>query len=261
MAMLWGSLKILGATAQLPRDIFEQENDWTFGQLVPVLLLAVPIFGTIVHLASSGTASGPSDEADHDTPVVGASAARKPYPFATQSSELPETLTGAYTSCARWLWPSVVGLFLSTAYFMYEAMSHSFGLANGMNPYGSLVEAWFTQFGLFWYMVLGLPCMFSNLVAIGLTLDAWFERPGKLVTRAKIFLYLFLVGLLTLAYVGLWLWLVFFGFESYIFEDLHISDKAADRIFLHIITCIFMDLMYYVFYLFVAFSVQIWTRR
>lgn len=258
---MWGTLKIRGATGQLPQDIFKQENDWTFGQITPVLLLAVPIFGMIIHLASSRTAAHLSDGHHHDTPGLEPSVARKPYPFATQSSELPEILTGAYTACVCWHWPNLVGLFLSTAYFMYMAISHNFGLANGMKPSGSLVEVWFTRYGLFWYMILGLPCMFSNIVAIGLALDAWFESPGKLVMHAKIFLYLFLVVFMTLAYVGIWLWLVFFGFESYLFEDLYLSDKAADRNLLHVITCILLNLLHYIFYLFVAFSVQIWTRR
>lgn len=94
-AIVWGGFKIIGATAQLPRDIFEQENQWTFGLIVPVLLLAVPIFGTIIHLASNWTASDPSDGHDHDTPNAVESGPRKPYPFTTQSSELPEPLTHA----------------------------------------------------------------------------------------------------------------------------------------------------------------------
>lgn len=172
---MWGGFKIIGATAQLPQDIFEQENQWTFGQIVPVLLLAVPIFGTIIHLASSSTVSDPSDGQDNETPEAVASGAHKPYPFTTQSSELPESLTDAYSSRALWLWPSLVGFFLSTAYFAFEVFSNNFGITRGMRPYGSLVEVWFTHLGLLWYIIFGLPFMLSNTVAIGLALDAWLE--------------------------------------------------------------------------------------
>lgn len=256
LAVVWGGFKIIGATAQLPRDIFEQENQWTFGQIVPVLLLAVPIFGTMIHLASNSTASDPSDTHDHETPNAVISGARKPYPFTTQSSELSEVLTDAYSSRARWLWPSLVGFFLSTAYFAFEVFSNNFGITRGMRPYGSLVEVWFTHLGLLWYIIFGLPCMLSNTVAIGLALDAWLERPSKFVTRARTFLYLFLVTVMALGSVSLWLWLVFLNYQSYLFEGLHMSDNTTDWILLHIIRCLLMNFLYYIFYLLMAFTVH-----
>lgn len=260
VAIPWGALKIRGATAQLPRDIFEQENDWTFGQIVPVLLLVVPIFGTIIHLASNGTGSDPSGGHDHETPGAGAHGAhgaRKPYPFATQNSELHEILTDDYSSRARWLWPSLGGLFLSAAYFTYEAFSHNFGFAKGPEAYGSLVEVWFTRMGLLWYIIFGLPCILSNTVAIGLALDAWFESPSKLATRAKIAAYQVLAILMATAYAVAWLFLVYFGFQSYLFKGLYVSDKFVDKIGLHVLTCMIMALLYYGFYLLVAFSVRL----
>jgi hypothetical protein len=80
MAIAWGTLNIRGAAAQLPQDIFEQENEWAFGQIVPVLLLAVPIFATIVNFASSGAIPDNWDEHDHDhdTSGAGGSEACKP---------------------------------------------------------------------------------------------------------------------------------------------------------------------------------------
>lgn len=256
LAIVWGGFKIIGATAQLPRDIFEQENQWTFGQIVPVLLLAVPIFGTIIHLASNTTASDPSDGHEHETANPVASGARKPYPFTAQNSELPETLTDAYSFRALWLWPSLVGFFLSTAYFAFEVFSNNFGITRGMRPYGSLVEVWFTHLGLLWYIIFGLPCLLSNTVAIGLALDAWLERPSKFVTRARTFVYLFLVTLMALGSVSAWLWLVFLNYQSYLFEGLHMSDNITDWILLHIIRCLLMNFLYYIFYLLIAFTVH-----
>lgn len=254
LAVVWGGFKVIGATAQLPQDIFEQENQWTFGQIVPVLLLVVPIFGTIIHLASSSTVSDPSDGQDDETPDAVASGAHKPYPFATQTSELPETLTDAYSSRARWLWPSLVGFFLSTAYFAFEVFSNNFGITRGLKPYGSLVEVWFTHLGLLWYIIFGLPFMLSNTVAIGLALDAWLERPSKFVTRARTFLYLFLVTIMAVGSMSAWLWLVFLNYQSYLFEGLHMSDNTTDWILLHIIRCLLMNFLYYIFYLFMAFT-------
>lgn len=254
VAILWGTLKTRGATAQLPQDIFEQENDWTFGQIVPVLLLAVPIFATIIHLASNWSNPDCSNRHHHGISSI---EIRRPYPFAIQSSELPEGLTAAYTSRTRWLWPSLVGLFVSTTYFTHEAFSQNFDFGQGLKADGSLVDVWFTQYGLFWYMVLGLPCTLSNAVAIGLALDAWFESPSKLVTLFKIAVYQLFVIFLAVAYAVAWFFLVYLGYQSYLFEGLSMSDNVAEKIFLHILTCILMALLYYGFYLVVAFSVNV----
>lgn len=261
VAVLWGTLKIRDATAQVPQYIFEQENNWTFGQIVPALLLAIPIFSTIIQFASNWTVSEYSDCLD----LHGLSARdfrfTKPYPFATQISELPGLLTDVYTSHASWLWPSLVGMLVPALYFTFEAFSHNFGPATGMKPFDSLVEVWFTQFGLLWYMFLGTPCVYSSILAIGLALDSWFESPSKLVTRCKSFLYLVLVIFMGLAYAASWLCLVYFGFQSHLFEGLYMSDSAFDKIFLHIVTCVVIAFLYYVFYLCVAIPVEVWRRK
>ncbi|KAL2283721.1 hypothetical protein FJTKL_09763 [Diaporthe vaccinii] len=177
VAILWGTLKTRVATAQLPQDMFEQENDWTFGQIVPVLLLAVPIFATIIHLTFNWSNPDYSDRPHHCMPSFEIC---RSYPFATHSSELPEDLTATYTSRTRWLWPSLVGLFVSTTYFTHEAFSQNFDFDQGLKADGSLVDVWITRYGLLWYMILGLPRTLSNTVAIGLALDAWFESRSKL---------------------------------------------------------------------------------
>lgn len=261
VAILWGALKIRGAAAQLPQDIFDQENDWTFGQMVPVLLLAVPIFATGMNLASSGALPDYSDEQDYNTLGAETSEACKPYPFDTQSSELSDILTDAYTSHAPWLWPSLVGLFLCTIWFTYQAFSQNFDLVDWMEPYGNLVEVWFTHFGLLWYMVSGLPCIFFIMVSTGLALDAWFESPSELVTRAKTCVYLFMVIIQASAYAVSWLYLAFLGFQSYLFENLYMFDKVIERVLLHIFTCVIRALVYYICYLLVAIPVQVCARK
>lgn len=261
VAVLWGTLKIRDATAQLPQNVFDQENNWTFGQIVPVLLLAIPIFSTIIQFASNWTVSEYSDCPDLYPLCPRDYGATKPYPFATQISEVPDNLTNGYTSHANWLWPSLVGMLVPALYFTFEAFSHNFGPATGMKPFDSLIEVWFTQFGLLWYMFLGIPCIFSSILAIGLALDSWFESPSKLLTRCKIFLYLFLVIFMGLAYAASWLCLVYFGFQSHLFGSLYMSDRAFDKIFLHIVTCAVIALTYYVFYLCVAIPAQIWARK
>lgn len=258
VAVLWGTFKIRGATAQLPQDIFAKENDWTFGQIVPVLLLVVPMFATIINFASDEINPECLDQDGHGISSVGMSRA---YPFATHSSELPDTLTATYTSRARWLWPSLVGLLLSTTYFTYEVFSQNFDFAKGLEAHGSLVEVWVTRFGLLWYMILGLPCTLSNTVAIGLALDAWFESPRKLVTRTKIATYQILVIFLAVAYSVAWLFLVYFGFQSYLFPGLYVSDNFVDKIFLHIFTCMLVAILYYGLYFVVAFSVRVPIRK
>lgn len=61
---------------------------------------------------------------------------------------------------------------------------------------------------------------------------------------------------MALGSVSLWLWLVFLNYQSYLFEGLHMSDNTTDWILLHIIRCLLMNFLYYIFYLFMAFTVH-----
>jgi hypothetical protein len=130
-----------------------------------------------------------------------------------------------------------------------------------MESYGSLVDVYFIHFWLLWYIVLGLPCIFSNMIATGLALDLWFKSPSKLVTRTKTCLYLFMVVFQAMTYAISWLCLVFLDFQSYLFENLDMSDKVIERVFLHICTCVLLVPVYYIFYLLVAIPVQVCARK
>lgn len=262
VAVIWGTFRVRGATAQLPQEIFEQENAWTFGQIVPVLLLAVPIFATVIQFASDRN-NNPGDQPRHDQPrgAPGAAGARKPYPFGTQTRDLPGALAGGYGPRSRWLWPSLAGLFVSAVCFTFQAFSHNFDFVQGLRPSESLVDVWFTRFGLLWYILLGLPCVFCSAVAIGLALDRWLGGPGGLAAGLKVVLYQLLVLSLVASFAGSWVVLVYYEFQAYLFEDLFMSEKAGDKILMHIITCISMVFLYYGVYLFVASSVSVFTRK
>ena len=59
VGLVWGSLQILEPRRSLPSQTLINENSWSFGQILPVLLLAVPILSFFEGYSKSFPASHP----------------------------------------------------------------------------------------------------------------------------------------------------------------------------------------------------------
>lgn len=47
VSMAWGTAQILRTRAVLPGDVTRQENSWGFGQILPMMFIALPVLGMI----------------------------------------------------------------------------------------------------------------------------------------------------------------------------------------------------------------------
>lgn len=150
---------------------------------------------------------------------------------------------------------------MSAAGFTHRAFLHNFDFVSELKPRSSLVDVWFARWGLFWYILLGIPCVFCSVVAIGLARDRWLESPGGVATGLKIASYQVLVLFLAVTYAASWILLVYVGYQSYFFEDLYMSEKVGDKILMHISTSMSLVLLYHGVYLFVTFSVSGFNRQ
>lgn len=66
MITLWGTFKLRQAQMSLPggKEILESEDQWTFGQIIPILLLIVPITSTMATIFDQIIQSGPDGHSD-----------------------------------------------------------------------------------------------------------------------------------------------------------------------------------------------------
>lgn len=119
---------------------------------------------------------------------------------------------------------------MSAAGFTHQAFLHNFDFVSELKPRNSLVDVWFARWGLFWYILLGIPCVFCSVVAIGLALDRCLESPGGVATGLKIASYQVLVLFLAVTFAASWILLVYVGYQSYFFEGLYMSEKVGDNI-------------------------------
>lgn len=260
--MIWGTFKITGTRNSLAKEILEEENAWTFGQIIPVLLLVMPLFSMVSQLIPNGatTTSTTGQEVSLLTNVP----RRPPYPFSTQHSELPSSITGNYTYKTYWLWPSIVCLFLAILCFVVDAFCLSFNIFGGLGPSISLVEVWFTSFGLLWYILFFLPCAFANVISLGLALDVWLGNPTKLKVRTKLSLYRMLIMGLAMSYVVIWFFLVQAGLLRDVFSQLFIYiglDLQSTYIVTAIVICLILDLALYISYLLTVVPLQLLGRK
>lgn len=261
--MIWGTFKITGTRNTLPKEILEEENAWTFGQIVPVLLLAMPLFSMVSQLIpnEATTISTTGHEVSFSTDVP----RRPPYPFSTQHSELSSIITGNYTYETYWLRPCIVCLLLAILCFIVDAFCLSFNIFYGMGPSISLVEVWFTSFGLLWYITLFLPCAFANLISLGLALDSWLGTPTKLKVRTKLSLYRMLVMGLAASYAVIWFFSVQAGLlRNLVFSQLSVYmdlDPHSHYILPIIVICLILDLALHVFYMLIVVPLQLLGRK
>lgn len=262
--MIWGTFKITGTRNTLPKEILEDENAWTFGQIIPVLLLAMPVFSMVSQLIPN-TATTTSTTRDEVSLLTDAPRT-PPYPFSTQHSEFSSIITGNYTYKTHWLGPSIVCLFLGILGFVVVAFCMSFNIIYGMGPSISLVETWFTKVGVLWYIIFFLPCAFAHIISLGLALDSWLGSPTKLKVRTKVSLYRMLVMGPAVSYGIIWYFLLVEGGRLWwlVFSQLSVymdADSQSFYILLVIVICLILDLALYVFYLLTVVPLKLLRRK
>ncbi|PFH56888.1 hypothetical protein XA68_15815 [Ophiocordyceps unilateralis] len=196
--LTWGSLKVLAARDSLrggagkPFDPSERfasalshridEDQWSFGQVLSVLLLVMPLWNLIERLVSAvkeETKCIPQGAATQSP--AGCLFEEIPSP----ASDNPSSLSSNHFTTVSGLCPCIFGAAFITWLFAIRFMINVSGdsasqlyvdfALTGLS--GSILNYWIYSDGALIIVVLGLPLSCFIVFTIGLSLDPWLRRP------------------------------------------------------------------------------------
>ncbi|KAK9416164.1 putative Transmembrane protein [Seiridium unicorne] len=190
----------------LPEEVSLQESQWTFGQILPVLLVVAPVFASVRLFASSfteevavhfitntATARGPlsterETEATDEFVLARATQSSssdiiweqsKIYPFSAKLSDFPDRLISTQNSEVLWLTPCPLAVFMAFVASTFLILGYTFGYIQGSDQgaetHYTVVILWLEEPGLFETMVIGIPTGLILSIAIGFNLDNWLS--------------------------------------------------------------------------------------
>lgn len=196
--MIWGTIRIISSRSLQDQAAFQEESQWTFGQMLAVLLLAGPVFemaSTFISKVSnhdpqqsrelkqkadpiqqsdlgrslSSVASGLQPASDHQN------LARHPGSCQTNTADW---INRDYYATAPWLWScstALCGVVLVITCFTFGAI---FNFSEGMSfePQFTLMDFWFSDFAVFYFLPLGVLPACTATVLVGLSLDRWVQE-------------------------------------------------------------------------------------
>jgi hypothetical protein len=190
-AVVWGTIKILSTRTNLPQNVVDGESQWTFGQILPLLLLCAPLLSIITTFISGFTERseaarpGQGETLTHILPnPVEAAGAEIFTRTADPNVVTPKESTTITTTVEKW---SDAVDHLRTDYkeswllpcLAAELGAVSYVVARGFVMLGdgtSFIEGWI-QYELLYYVFLGVPLASTFSVAVGLAMDL-LPRPS-----------------------------------------------------------------------------------
>ncbi|EQB55227.1 hypothetical protein CGLO_04880 [Colletotrichum gloeosporioides Cg-14] len=234
--LVWGTIKLLGTRNELlglivtavdedQLTLAEAENQWTFGQILPVILLFGPvftIFGTFVHHITKPD-SADSQPQQHDVysdsgsngaamsgttvaPSRATSFGQESTKIASKDAEPTENAAdspaGSYDAdeafhqaiphledyrCASWLPVCAAFPFLGLLAAVMMAFAASFVFNNYFQPGLTLYDLWISDLNFVCNLFISYPCACATTIRLGLWMEG--EHPAK----SRIFLS-FLIG-------------------------------------------------------------------
>ncbi|KAF0320785.1 hypothetical protein GQ607_012019, partial [Colletotrichum asianum] len=253
--LLWGNAKLLDVRNSPPDDkdgsLKLEENRWTFGQILPVILLIGPAFTILgifaFHLTKreapnsgphielnafdevgQGTASetiptqSPSQDLEsNESPIVIEQVGRRP--IEAEPDDLATDIDSRKFDShglenygdALWL-PTCVGfLFFNVLAATLIAFSMVFFSSAGPEEgRTSLYELWISEFGFIYLLFISYPCACTTLIRLGLGMERWLihARRQYLFLRICFVFYTLDFFMVVLPLSGLELgWLSYFG--------------------------------------------------
>ncbi|KAK2604324.1 hypothetical protein N8I77_007266 [Diaporthe amygdali] len=205
--LLWGTVKLLGARNMRSDDIATAENQWTFGQILPVLLLFGPIFSTtgifvfrftdksvpiiyhsgrtdqmaseIIPLRNQDHLSGQATESriiSDSLQDVEPSQHNSPSASVTPASPTTSSRGGQFAyledySDASWLPICVASPFLLivlATIFLFGTI-YNFGVS--FESQWTLYEVWISYFNGLYFLLISYPCACATTIRFGLGMD------------------------------------------------------------------------------------------
>lgn len=193
--------------------VVEQESAWTFGQILPVLLLIAPLFSVFGLFLARSTWADNSKRDDHDETIVlgqlnestasSSSCLQGPESAedAKKDKETPikvrcrtaTNISSLYEPSsywidrdyyqAPWIGGSIVCLCASIITLTTTAAGLLYSFSSDLSPFYSLARFWYSEYGAVFYMVVGIPSATTFCILLGLTLDPWFRTIPKLACQ------------------------------------------------------------------------------
>lgn len=221
--LIWGTVKLLSSRNTLDARVLEEEAQWTYGQILPVLLLIMPVLGVVgtvsvdtkPKLAKGNTSSSqtahllerlPSRDNLGVTDGHDADSSQTVHLLQMQLSRDSLDMTDGHDPTAEvppdWLvrnhydsfWVnycivSECASILAYGIIMFSVI-FNFGDGMGLAAMFNLLEFWVTEFaGVYSLVTVPLACFYTFLVGLGL--DKWLQEPGS---RAGKHVVMFLLG-------------------------------------------------------------------
>jgi hypothetical protein len=210
--LTWGTIKLLSSRNTLDARILEEETQWTYGQILPVLLLVMPVLGVVATL-SVETKREPAAAADSVGPVKRGEAATESSAGSSCAVRLlrslpsdgsletmdkddglvvvPDWLARSYYYDTFWVGYCIFFECIAIVVLVVLLLCVVFNLGDGMGLESQfrLLDFWVGVFGGV-YMLLALPLASFTFFFVGLELDGWFQKPGGRVGKHGVMLLL-----------------------------------------------------------------------
>ncbi|KXJ94994.1 hypothetical protein Micbo1qcDRAFT_200450 [Microdochium bolleyi] len=208
-SVVWGTLKIFNSRKFVSREIREAESQWTFGQLLPVLLLLAAVFTALNTAVSVYTESGipralgQAECAGAASSIgTGTGTAWKPQQASalllgqvteievhgSDSSVSTAAATGTENAAqdaaagydlysTEWLLPCLAAEIAVVAYIVTQGF-----ITLGVGT--SFVEGWI-QYGMLTFVLLGVPLASTLSLSVTLALDPLFNAFRRSRSRSR----------------------------------------------------------------------------
>ncbi|KAF4899243.1 hypothetical protein CGCF415_v010528 [Colletotrichum fructicola] len=228
--LVWGTIKVLGTRNELlglivtavdedQLTLAEAENQWTFGQILPVILLFGPvftIFGTFVHHITKPDPADSqprqhevySDSGLNEAAISGTTVApslvtsfeqgsmKIPSKNAGPKENIADSHAGSYDAdeafhqaiphledyrCASWLPVCAAFPFLGLLAAVMMAFAASFVFNNYFQPGLTLYDLWISDLNFVCNLFISYPCACATTIRLGLWMEG--EYPAKTTPR------------------------------------------------------------------------------
>ncbi|KAH0434143.1 hypothetical protein CcaCcLH18_05467 [Colletotrichum camelliae] len=223
--LVWGTIKLLGTRNELlglivtavdedQLTLAEAENQWTFGQILPVILLFGPvftIFSTFIHHTTKPDSAdsqprqhevysdgGPTEAAMSGTTVApsratsfGQDGTKAPSKNAEPKENAADSCAGSYDTdeafheaiphladyrCAPWLPVCAAFPFLGLLAAVMMAFAASFVFNNYFQPGLTLYDLWISDLNFVCNLFISYPCACATTIRLGL----WMEGDHRI---------------------------------------------------------------------------------
>ncbi|KAI0602484.1 hypothetical protein F4775DRAFT_537449 [Biscogniauxia sp. FL1348] len=235
VSLVWGTLRITAyrhaGQALLNNNSLDEEGQWTFGQILAVLLLIAPLF-TVIGIFSSADERRISHafssmefisfediQRERPIPIMDASSpassergisdlsqespiqAYNLYPLKTHRNDLINDLIRRYHNGTPWLTPFAIAATLTIIGFSITALILFFEFFYFTGP---PMETWFEGSFGYWNVLFGFTASCTIAIAIGLALDEWIGSYSYFGWK-RIFFFWLSTSILNFPLISNWL--------------------------------------------------------